>query len=57
MSYVILHIIGPCFLGACIHQAEINRTFAKLLEDALTRLAPGMGVDEGEDPECVGKAE
>ena len=28
---------------------------ANLLEDASTRLAAGMRVDEGEEPECDGK--
>ena len=40
-----------------MYQVEIDRMYANLLEDALTRLAAGMGIDEGEEPECDDKAD
>ena len=40
-----------------MYQIEIDRTYVNLLEAALTRLAAGMGIDEGEEPECDDKAD
>ena len=40
-----VHQKGPTL--ACIYQVEIDRTFSKLLEDALIRLAAGMEVEGG----------
>ena len=39
-----------------MYQVEFDRSYGNLLEDALTRLAAGMGIDEGEEPECDDKA-
>ena len=49
--------LTPTMKHVCIHQVEIDSALLKWLEDALTRLAAGMGVDEGEEPEWDDKAE
>ena len=35
-----------------MYQVEFDRSYGNLLEDALTRLAARMGIDEGEESEC-----
>ena len=45
------------YLGPWIYQVEIDKTFAKLLDDAFTRLAAGMGVDEERSLNVMAKAE
>ena len=45
------------YLGPWIYQVEIDKTFAKLLDDALIRLAAGMGVDEERSLNSMAKSE
>ena len=53
-DYLALHYSD---LGPWIYRVKIDKTFAKLLDDALIRLAAGMGVDEERSLNVMAEAE